>query len=43
MNTLNSKAVRLATQNWVDTFVVGMNLCPFAKREVVNNRLALRS
>ena len=24
---------------WVDTFVVGMNLCPFARRELVNDRV----
>ncbi|MDE4976110.1 DUF1415 domain-containing protein, partial [Francisella tularensis subsp. holarctica] len=28
------------TQNWVKTFVVGMNLCPFSKREVVKNRFS---
>ena len=29
----------LAVRNWVETFVVGMNLCPFAKRELVKNRV----
>lgn len=29
----------LAVRAWVDTFVVGMNLCPFAKRELVKNRV----
>lgn len=27
------------TREWVSRFVVGMNLCPFAKREVVKNKI----
>ena len=30
----NQKIIE-ATQKWVETFVVGMNLCLFAKREIV--------
>ena len=30
---------RSAVRNWVETLVVGMNLCPFAKRELVKNRV----
>jgi hypothetical protein len=26
-------------RQWVETVVVGLNLCPFAKRELVNNRV----
>lgn len=26
-------------RKWVETLVVGLNLCPFAKRELVNNRI----
>jgi len=26
-------------KNWVESFVVEMNLCPFAKRELINNRV----
>ena len=26
-------------RHWVETVVVGLNLCPFAKRELVNNRV----
>lgn len=26
-------------RHWVETLVVGFNLCPFAKRELVNNRI----
>lgn len=36
---MDKQQVITATQNWVKTFVVGMNLCPFAKREVVKNRV----
>jgi len=32
----DEKAVR-AVRRWVETFVVGMNLCPFAKREMVKS------
>ena len=27
------------TKNWVDTVVVGLNLCPFARREIDNKRV----
>lgn len=27
------------TRNWVEKIVVGMNLCPFAKREIVKDRV----
>ena len=28
-----------ATRRWLETVVVGLNLCPFANRELVNNRV----
>lgn len=28
-----------STQQWVESFVVELNLCPFAKRELINNRV----
>jgi len=28
-----------SVRQWVETLVVGMNLCPFSKREMVNNRV----
>ena len=28
-----------SVQNWMETFVIELNLCPFAKRELVNNRV----
>ena len=31
--------VLVATRKWVELFVIGLNLCPFAKREFVNNRI----
>jgi hypothetical protein len=34
----DEKTVR-PVQQWVEKMVVGMNLCPFAKRELVNNRV----
>jgi len=36
---VNNEQIVLAVQQWVDTFVVGMNLCPFAKRELVKHRV----
>lgn len=39
----SEQAIILAVRNWVDTFVVGMNLCPFAKRELVKGRLRIVS
>ena len=29
-------------QHWVETTVIGLNLCPFAKRELVKNRVRFR-
>ena len=31
----------LATQRWVETFVIGQNLCPFAKREIESGRVRM--
>lgn len=36
--TNNDKIIR-SVQTWVGSFVVEMNLCPFAKRELLNNRV----
>lgn len=33
------ESIILAVRQWVDTLVVGMNLCPFAKRELVKGRV----
>ena len=35
----NEVAIINTVQRWVETFVVGLNVCPFAKREVVKNRV----
>lgn len=37
--TLDNAAIEATVRRWVDTFVVDMNLCPFAKRELVKNRV----
>jgi hypothetical protein len=34
----DNKQVMAAVRQWVDTVVVGLNLCPFAKRELDNDR-----
>jgi hypothetical protein len=36
--SVDDKIVRYVRQ-WVETVVVGLNLCPFAKRELVKNRV----
>lgn len=28
-----------ATRDWLESVVIGLNLCPFAQREFVNNRV----
>ncbi len=35
----NDEEIIQSVRQWVETFVVGMNLCPFAKRELVKNRV----
>lgn len=34
----NEKVVR-SVQQWIESLIVGMNLCPFAKRELVKDRV----
>lgn len=36
---LNNEAIVQVVQRWVEQFIVELNLCPFAKREVVKNRV----
>lgn len=36
---MNPEEYLLPVKNWVETMVVGLNLCPFAKRELVKNRV----
>ena len=38
-NTMSNENIIPAIQKWVETIVVGMNLCPFAKREIVKDRV----
>ena len=36
---MNDEAIILAVRRWVESLVVEMNLCPFAKRELVKDRV----
>ena len=36
---LEDDKIVASVRQWVELLVVGMNLCPFAKRELVNNRV----
>ena len=36
---LTNQHIGLSVQKWVNTFVVELNLCPFAKRELVKGRV----
>ena len=38
-NLLNNELIIESVQCWVETFIVELNLCPFAKREIVKNRV----
>ncbi|MFT7651814.1 MAG: hypothetical protein ACI9ON_002321 [Limisphaerales bacterium] len=38
---MNSQAVSEIVSSWLDTFVVGMNLCPFAGKEITQGRVRL--
>ena len=28
-----------SVQNWMETFIIELNLCPFAKKELVDNKV----
>lgn len=38
-NRLKDEEIVAAVQCWVESFVIDMNLCPFAKRELIRNRV----
>lgn len=38
-STFEASKILTVVHNWVDSFVVGMNLCPFAKAELTRNRV----
>lgn len=38
MNTSNDNIIR-STQHWVESIVVGLNLCPFASKALLTNRI----
>lgn len=39
MTEMTDEQITQVTRNWVEALVVGLNLCPFARRELVNNRV----
>ncbi len=39
VDLVHDEKVVQAVRQWVEALIVGMNLCPFAKREMVNNRV----
>ena len=39
MTDMTDEKIIQVARNWVETLVVGLNLCPFAKRELINNRV----
>lgn len=36
---LNHEIIIKSVRHWLDTVVIALNLCPFAKRELINNRV----
>jgi len=36
---MNHDNIINSVRQWLETVVIGLNLCPFAKRELVNNRI----
>ncbi|MGB0650130.1 MAG: DUF1415 domain-containing protein [Rhodothermales bacterium] len=38
---MSTDTIIAETRHWVDTFVIGLNLCPFARREVDRDRLRI--
>ncbi len=39
---MEEKKYQQATMNWVQSIVVGLSLCPFAKQSIIENRLSER-
>lgn len=39
MTEMTDEQITQVARNWVETLVVGLNLCPFARRELINNRV----
>ncbi|KPP99941.1 DUF1415 domain-containing protein [Marinobacter sp. HL-58] len=36
---METSTIEQATQQWLEEVVIGLNLCPFARKELVNNRV----
>lgn len=39
MTIRDEQTIIQATKDWIESFVIALNLCPFAKREMINNRV----
>ena len=39
---INDDTVITATRNWVEQIIIGLEFCPFAKREFLNNRVCFQ-
>lgn len=40
---MQEKLIIKSTRQWVESVVVGLNLCPFAKRELMNDAVRIRA
>jgi uncharacterized protein len=38
-NSLETLLIEKATRQWLEEVVIGLNLCPFARKELMNNRV----
>nr|WP_225314259.1 DUF1415 domain-containing protein [Marinobacter halotolerans] len=38
-NSLETSLIKKATRQWLEEVVIGLNLCPFARKELVNHRV----
>jgi len=38
---IDEKRIKTTTLNWIESFVIDLNLCPFAKREIRADKLKL--
>ena len=39
MNKIQASSIINATKQWIDEIIIGLNFCPFAKKEFVNNTI----
>ena len=43
MNQQKEASTITATKQWLDDIIIGLNFCPFAKKEFVNNTIQYHS